>query len=220
MPNIKKALNHSLKNVVGCIVTHKHSDHAEFVPNLCESGIMVVGNDDVRLNALKKAKTRRQRVSIENNFSEIASRQKTTLGGFTIKALECYHDVDVPCLCYVIEHEELGAMLFATDTISVTYRFSNLTNIMIEANYLEDILSNNVANETILPCLAKRIRESHCEFYTTLECIKAQNLDKVRNIILIHLSNDNADGIRFRTWTQMATGIPCTIARAGKVIEL
>ena len=55
----------------------------------------------------------------------------------------------------------MGTVLFATDTYYVKYKFSGLNNILIECNYCEKILLENVKQGVVNGLLLKRTLQSH-----------------------------------------------------------
>lgn len=215
---IEIALDFSLKKVVGAIVTHSHGDHAKFVPKLCQMGIKVAMNIDTSVSVY--AKSEQNAAHLDNNIKVVEENEVFKFGGFTIQGLRVEHDEDVICFCYRITHKDIGRLLFATDFISMPYVFPKLRTIMIEANYANAIIDENVSNGVIDEWRAYRTKRSHCELQSAIRSIKAQDQSELRNIILLHLSSENSDGYHFETETQKQTGIPTTIARAGVVIEL
>ena len=58
------------------------------------------------------------------------------------------------------------------------------------------------------------------EFETTKEFLKANDLTKVNNIVLLHLSMDNSDQARFKREVTELTGKRVAIAEPGLDIEL
>lgn len=219
LSTVKEALKFTKKKVVGCIVTHRHGDHANYALNLMSWGINLLAHEDVFDSIAQRARI--------GDLAKIETRKKVAqhgkvehLGGFAIRPLSVDHDEDVPCFCYQIAHKDIGVLLFATDFVSMPYKFNNLSVIMIEANYMNDIMDHNVSEGVIDEWRAKRTRNSHCELGTAIKVINAQNLCDVRKVILLHLSGENADGYHFQTEVERQTGIPTTVARSGLTIEL
>lgn len=97
-------------------------------------------------------------------------------------------------------------MLYATDTYYIRYKFSDLTHIMVECNYSMDILRSNVETGLIDKALKNRILKSHFNLEHVKEFLKANDLSKVQEIWLIHLSDSNSDAERFKQEIQELTG--------------
>ena len=44
--DVKKALGYNIRKVAGCLITHRHNDHAKYIKNMVENGIHnIYGND-------------------------------------------------------------------------------------------------------------------------------------------------------------------------------
>jgi phosphoribosyl 1,2-cyclic phosphodiesterase len=55
---------------------------------------------------------------------------------------------------------------------------------------------------------------------STLELLEANDLSSVKNIVLIHLSDNNSDAVSFKKPVEEQTGLPTTIADANVEINL
>ena len=73
------------------------------------------------------------------------------MGGFVVKTFDLttidgrwtHTDADgEPCACYgfLIEHEEMGRMLYITDTALIKWRFKNINHILLGVNYDKDMI--------------------------------------------------------------------------------
>jgi phosphoribosyl 1,2-cyclic phosphodiesterase len=202
---IKQALNFDLSNVVGCLITHEHGDHCKGVIDAVKSGIDIYGTagtikgmkfDHHRLNVVQKGKV-------------------FNLGCFGVIAFDTHHDVNEPC-GFLIKHEEMGTTLFLTDTIYCDYSFPGLNNVLIEANYSQDIIDEKLSSNRFL---RNRVIQSHMSIETAIKTLKANDLTKVNNIVLIHLSDRNSDAKVFKKRIEDATLKTVTIATAGLVLE-
>ena len=73
-------------------------------------------------------------------------------------------------------------------------------------------LGVNYSLETLAPDLhpvrKKRLYSSHMSLENALRMLKANDLSKVRELHLLHLSNDNSNGDMFKDRIERATGIP------------
>lgn len=197
---IKKDLDFNLSNVVGALVTHEHKDHCKGVKEALNNGI------DVYMSTGTK-----EGIGIEHHrIHTVKSKETFRIGNFTILAFNSKHDVNEP-LGFLIYHPSIGKILFATDTYYLEYKFNDCDYIMIECNYDEDILHQ-------LPSWRARTIKSHMSMQTCIETLKTWNLSKCKNILLIHLSNDNGDPVKFQKEIQEHTGIETTIAKKGVVI--
>ena len=110
-------------------------------------------------------------------------------------------------------------MLFATDTYYIPNTFKDLNNILIEANYSSDILKENVHNGIISLAQMNRTLQSHMSYETCIKTLFDNDISKVNNIVLIHLSDKNSNSLRFREGIQKATRKTTHIADKGMVIN-
>lgn len=180
-----------------CLVTHRHGDHAAAIPKLIQRGITVYSNDNVaeRYKGVQK----------------LTERKEYPIGTFRILPFMAEHDV--PCFGYQVTSEETGEKLvYITDSAYVRYTFTGLTHIMIEANYAEDIMIGNVRDGKVPLSLAARIAGTHMSIGTLLDLLRANDMTKVRQIYLLHLSDNNSDAEAFKKMVQQETGAEVYIA--------
>lgn len=209
LKDIKKAIDWNIGKVVGAVVTHQHNDHSGYVKEVAAAGIRVLA-----LQEVIEAKG-----LIGNPFAtQITSQKGYKLGNFLIQPFEVYHDV--PCVGYIIQHPEMGKLLFVTDTAAMGYKIDKLNHIMIEANYADDIVDRNVDKGYLEAALRNRVFESHLEIETTKSILQRQDLSNVHNIILIHLSEGNSNAKRFVNEVQSVTGCKTCVAKKGLTVEL
>lgn len=199
---VKKAMNYDLKKVCGIIITHEHKDHCKGVPDALASGVNVYASKGT-IKAMGHKSHRLISVEEKKIFA---------VGGFKILAFKVMHDASQP-VGYVIQHKETGNILFITDTYYVPNRFDNIHNILIEANYCEDIINEKLrAGKKFL---RDRVIQSHMSIRTCKEFLAANDLTKVNNIVLIHLSDSNSDARRFRQEVANQTGCNVSVAESG-----
>lgn len=202
----KKAVGFNISKVVGCIVTHQHNDHAGYVQEYAKAGVVVLA-----LSSVIESK------KLVRNYKTIEVGKGYMLGNFKVLPFEVMHDV--PCVGYLIEHPECGKVLFVTDTYAMQYRFTGVTHWLIEANYADDILTDNILEGRIPQAMRRRLLTSHMELNNTKEVLISSDLSKTRNIVLIHLSDGNSDERRFIAECKAATGKCVVAANAGMVIN-
>lgn len=206
---VKKALDFNIGRIVGAIVTHQHGDHSKFIAEYLKSAIRVCA-----LKEVFEAHNVKQRI-----FCKIIEPMHGyRIGTFKVFAVPVEHDV--PCVGFVIEHEEMGKMLFVTDTMMFEYRIENLSHILIEANYSDEILDYNIENGITPASMRLRLLQSHMEIKTTENILLSSNLDSVNEIVLIHLSNNNSDAEQFKQRIMQKTGKPVIIAKRGVTVEV
>ena len=204
---VKQALNFRLDIIQGCIVTHRHKDHARALVAYANAGINILAPDDVF--------SEHQR---HHRFRVVKSGKGYKLGNFRIIPFEVQHDV--PCYGYLIDHPDTGRILFLTDTYLCEYTFPGLNHILIQANYCDDILEENILRGIEHPGKRERLLTSHMELKTTQAVLMAQDLSEVQNIVLIHLSELNSDEKLFADQVSAVTGRPVKVAFGGLKINV
>lgn len=205
--NVKKALDFNISKVVGCFVTHEHGDHSKYVEQYLKASIDVMSSKGTIDN-----------IVIKGNRKPLAIEKYRILqyGSFRVFAFDTQHDCREP-IGFLINHSEIGILLFATDTyyLKNTFPNTNINNIMIECNYLTSLLNENVSNGKIHKVQRKRVMQSHMSLETLKETLKATNLTNVNNIILLHLSKKNGNEKLFKEEIEFLTGKRVTIAKKG-----
>lgn len=207
---IQKGLNFNLSDVVGCLVSHEHKDHSRAVVDLLNNAVDVYSSEGTY-----------EKLLVFHNYHTkvIKSECQFKVGNFTIAPFETEHDAVEP-LGFLIQHKDIGKLLFITDSYYCQYKFSGLSHIMIECNYSMDILQNNIDKGLIHPALANRLLKSHFSLENVKGFLKETDLSSVRDITFLHLSAGNSDAERFKEEIERLTGVPTYVADTGLEIEL
>lgn len=206
---VKKALGWQLENVAACLVSHEHKDHAKYIPDFLRCGIAVLALPEV-FNS--------QNIKNRAFCKEIKPMHGYKAGGFKAFALPVVHDA--PCVGFIIEHEEMGKLLFLTDTMMLEFRLPPLNHIMLEANYSDPILQDNIDGGIMPASMRERLLNSHMELQTAAEILRANDLSEANEIILLHLSSRNSNPGQFRQTISKSAGLPVHIARPGLRLDL
>lgn len=171
---IKKGLDWNIKDVVGVLCTHKHLDHSKSVKDFKAMGIpvfapyisekpMKIGNGDFRVQAFDLT-------TIDGNWTHTDANGE-------------------PCPIYgfLITHKEIGKMLYITDTELIKWKFKGINHILLGTNYDKDLV--NVDNQS----KANHVFRGHLSIDTACDFVKANYSDSLQNVIMCHLSAENAD---------------------------
>jgi phosphoribosyl 1,2-cyclic phosphodiesterase len=195
---IKRALSFKLSEIDGCLVTHEHSDHSKAVNDLQKASIdcyMSQGTKD----ALGVSGHRVHVVRAKEQFS---------IGTWSVLPFDAVHDSAEP-LSFLLASSTGKKLLYATDTAYLRYRFRGLTHLMIEANYSLELLRDNPD----MPAeIQNRIVKNHMSIETVKGFLKANDLSKVEEIWLLHLSAGNSDAKMFKKEIMALTGKPVCVA--------
>jgi phosphoribosyl 1,2-cyclic phosphodiesterase len=207
--DILKGLNFNLNNVIGCLVTHEHKDHSKAINDLIKYGIDVYTSK----GTAEACKVKGHRIK------HIESERAINIGEFIILPFATQHDAVEP-LGFLIYHKEIGKLLFITDSYYCRYKFNEINHILVECNYSQKILSENLEQGLIPNSLKNRLLKSHFSLSNVKEFLKVNDLKEVRNIILIHLSDTNSNASVFQEEIEKLTGKPTYIADKNLEIEL
>lgn len=156
---------------------------------------------------------KRYGISVFEPYKDDKFERKKTFGRFEIYPFELVHDV--PCFGFYIRHTDMGSFVYLSDTEYCKYRFPRVNHILVEANYDKRIIdSSHPAKEHIL--------RGHLELQTTKDFISANKTPDLRNVILCHLSSENADPETMQKEVQSVAGkwVRVDVAKAGMTVEL
>lgn len=194
--NIQRQLNFKTSELAACLVTHEHGDHSGAIQDVMKAGIDCYMSEGTRA-ALGADGHRIKTEEAKRHFR---------VGTWIIMPFQTEHDASYPFGYLLYSMETRDKLLFATDTYYIKYKFRGLTHIAIECNYAIDILNANVESGQVPVAMKNRILKSHFSLTNVKEFLKSNDLSKVCEIHLLHLSNDNSDAGRFKREIQELTG--------------
>ncbi len=199
--DLQKALEFRLSSIDGVLLSHSHGDHSKSIKELAKRGVNIYG-----LQATFDAigLTGHRAISIE-------PKQQFRIGSLIILPLDTQHDV--PSLGFVIATEQRDKLFVATDTFYVRYKIDGLTHIAIECNYSIDTLDENIANGRVPQMMRGRLLKSHFSLEHVKDFLRANDLSKLQEVHLLHLSDSNGDEERFKREIQEIVGKPVMVAK-------
>lgn len=208
---LHKAYGYDVKRIAACLITHEHKDHCGFVEQYLEAGIPVYASAGTIEGMAIDDK-------YKHSIHPMQEMEAAEIGPWSVIPFHTQHDGLEP-FGFVIAHPECGNVMFATDTYYIKYRFTNLNNIMIECNYVPEILDQNVADGKLPFIVKRRTLKSHMSLPKCIETLRDHDLKKVVNIVLVHMSTGNGDAERMREEVSLATGKRVFVAEAGLSID-
>lgn len=187
---IRKHLGPIIPDV--CLLTHYHGDHSKSALKVMESG-----------TNLYCTKPTADHLDLDHHRLRIIDREKwIELYDFRFIAFTTEHCAGSVCFLIDIDGERI---LFATDTQNLPYKFPGMTKIMIEANYLESKLDELTPVEQ-----SQSIK--HMGLLDTKKFLERNDLSRLKETHLIHLSDRNSDPELFKSEIQGITGAPVYIS--------
>ena len=157
--SILRGIGYNTLGIQGICVTHTHMDHYRAVPEM----------EKLRFNVFKGYE------------SEVI--QSMQMGPYTVKSFRVEHDV--PCCGYHISHDEMGTLVYFTDTEYCKYRFG-AEHFLVECNYDERLLDDEH------PALEHVLR-GHMELKTTVGFLQNSVSRRTRTVTICHMSDRNLD---------------------------
>lgn len=210
---VKEAIDYQTSRIAGVLSSHCHQDHRKYLHEYEAVGIPVL-KGNIYSDMLQEF------IVCEGQ------RVRMGMGPYIVYPFEVPHDV----LCfgykilyepfYLAENRQYMYLVFVTDAKYVKYTFPEVNHIMVEANYAQDILDENVSSGEIPESLRKRIMKSHMSFETAKGMVEANKSAELRNVIMCHLSSRNSDKERFQREMEEVAGSWCNVHIATKGLEI
>lgn len=183
----------NLSEVVGCLISHEHGDHAGYAKQLEDC-------TNVEIWATPGTK---ERYELDSSII-LPCCDSIEYGNIRVLNVPLSHDCE--CYGFLIRSDD-KSLFYASDTSEVNYTIPGLTHLMIEANHsLEQMLESTRHNSAL-----KRAYETHLSIDSAIEFIKRH--PQLEEIWLIHLSSDHADAQEFKRMVQDVAG--CIVKVAG-----
>jgi phosphoribosyl 1,2-cyclic phosphodiesterase len=140
-----------------------------------------------------------------------ASRQDD-FHGWIVLPFSVIHDCAEPLGFLLQSKSTKEKLLFATDTAYIGNRFEGLNYIMVECNYDDATMQENIAAGVITFAQYDRVLKTHFGLERVVEFIKANDVSQVKEIHLLHLSSGNSNRERIESTIKRLTGTPVYVA--------
>lgn len=199
---IQKALNFKLSTIEACLVTHEHIDHSKAVKDLLKNSINVYATKGT-FDALN--------VKSHRAISFLKDKEDTYcykfFNRFCVLPFQAIHDAQEPVSFYIQDVHTKESLLFVTDTAYMPYKIPNVDVLMVECNYVKNVINTNLKNESLNLILRNRIVKNHMSLETLLKALKQANLSNLKKIYVLHLSDSNSEEKSILEAIQKATGV-------------
>src|SRR5690625_1443637 len=192
---IRKELNFNTSNLAGCLITHEHKDHSKGLNDVLKAGI----------NTYMSKGTQEALSTYHHRIKPVEAKKQFTVGTWTILPFDVEHDVSEP-YGFLLANKSGEKLLFATDTFYIRYKFKGLTHLLIECNHSMEILNENIASGRVHKGMKGRLIKSHFSLENVKEFLESNDLSRVQEIHLLHLSDTNRDEELFKREIQELTG--------------
>ena len=199
---IRQSLKFKLSSVKGCIISHEHGDHIKAAKDILSAGIEIYTS---RGTALTKG-------LYGHRVNHVKEGRPFSVGTFNITAFRVMHDAKEPFGFVVHSISSKETVLYITDTSYSPVKFNNLTHIMLEINYSDEILAENYKSGRINSSRGIRTTYNHMNLDTALDLLRKNWSPYLRQIWLLHLSDANSDAAFFKSEVEKVTGSEVIIA--------
>jgi phosphoribosyl 1,2-cyclic phosphodiesterase len=196
---IREGVDFKLSTVAGCLVSHEHGDHAKSVTELMKAGVDVYASHDTHVVLGTNG---------HHRALDLLPGAALLLGTWKVQAFAVEHDAVDPCgfvLDSMLTHERL---VYSGDTGYIRNRFAGMTHVLVECNNTWDAVREGSAPRS----LKERVVKTHMSLDTVKGFLAANDLSRVREIWLLHLSDAHSDAERFRREIQELTGKEVRVA--------
>jgi phosphoribosyl 1,2-cyclic phosphodiesterase len=197
---IKRALDFRLHEIDACLISHEHGDHAKGAEALMKAGVDVYTSEGTAADLGLKG----------HRLHVLEAGKRSVVGPWAVLPFATAHDAAEPLGFLLAKGAE--KLLFLTDSHYSPHRFQGLTHVMLEVGYDPEILRVNVAVGRVHPEVAKRVIQNHMSIRTALGVLRANDMSRVEEIHLIHLSNNNSNAEATAREARRVTGRPVYVA--------
>lgn len=165
-------------------------------------------------------------IRIYGLYSKAVPMKTMKIGEFTVKPFDLatidgswtHTDANgepCPIFGFLITHKEMGRMLYITDCELIKWKFKDINHILLGVNYDKDLVDKDNDPKT------RHVFRGHLSIDTACDFVKANYSDSLQNVIMCHLSSENADRDSFvEKMKQVTCGANVDVAVAGKSWDL
>lgn len=194
---IQVALNFRLRALEGCFITHCHGDHSKAARDLMRLGVDVyTGRGTIGALGLRG-----------HRLHATTPMQQIQVGSWDVLPFDVQHDAPDSQGFLFTSRATGEKLLYFTDTYFIRYRFTGLTHIMAECNFSKEALQRSVAAGYISVDMVPRLMRSHMSLDHLMDMLSANDLTRLRQIYLLHLSANNSDAEQMKTEIERLTGV-------------
>lgn len=172
-----------LADISACLISHEHIDHIKAAQFLVNMGVDIYTSQ----GTIDAAGLKGHRV---HAVSPVEAPVK--IGSVFIQPFAVEHDAREPLAFLAISEITRERLLYITDTMFFQYQISGITHLMIEANYDPGIIAENAVSGRIDGARARRTINNHMSIETALLTLERIDRSRLKEVWLLHLSNDNA----------------------------
>lgn len=176
---VQEKIGHKVSGLDFILCSHQHLDHVKYVNKFIKYGI------DCYMN-----KETKEALNVNSHRTKIIETLKRfSVRSFDILPFNLTHDV--PNTGYMLESKYGDKAVYIVDTPYCKYKFKNLTHVLIGCNYSSEIAKHGDQQKY------NRVLNAHMSIESAAEFIKINKSEHLKEVYLLHLSNDNSNEAKF-----------------------
>ena len=207
--------NMKITDIDACLITHSHNDHAKCVKELLNLGIdcyMSKGTAQ-ELGVRTHHHTNILKCIKNVNSPKMLGRlyPAVTIKDITVLPYLAVHDTKEPLYFLLRDKNDKTRLLFAIDTAYINCMFKKLTHLMIEVNYDEENLRENMHTGKISLERRNRVVKTHMGLETAKDFIKELDKKNLYEVYIMHMSKSNAFADIVQEEIEKVSGVPVKV---------
>lgn len=205
--SVQVACDFEVGKIVGLLATHAHLDHIKYVPVFKQNAVDCY-------TGVGACQTIAKATGVIPNV--LKERRWNFIGDWQILCFEVPHE-DEPCYGYIIESPSGHKLMYLTDFqySRYTFRTKHLNTMLIACNHLDDIEEHAGGSAHFA-----HVVRGHSSLTVTKNCIRVNQTNDLRHVILCHISKDNGDPERMQKEIQETVGNKVTVDIATKGLKV
>lgn len=194
-----------LSGISACLITHEHKDHSNCVKRLLQDGIPVFLTRGTA-EALDLPD------SLMEAANEIRAGEQFAVGSVDVLPFATFHDAAEPVGFCMQSRIDGDILVYAIDTVNLPYAFPGVGILAVEANFDQAILDRC---ERMPEKVRHRVANTHMEIDVLCNILRRMDLQRCREIHLLHLSDATSHEGHFVYKVQRAVppGVKVTASR-------
>jgi len=200
---VRPAIDYNTQDIVGCLISHEHGDHAKYVQDFIDRDIDVFASEGTQ-----------EALGVEDILTPKKHIRTDLTEDFRVVSFDVNHDAKEPVgwLIGLWTGSRYRRVLYLTDCGYCEYKFNDLEVIMIECNYTKKKLINNIRQGRVKTALKPRLIENHMSLENVKTFLRRNDISNLLEIHLLHLSRKNGEPARMIKEIQLMTGCPTYVA--------
>lgn len=203
---IKRATGHRLGETAACLVSHRHRDHSESMLKVAQAGVPVYAS-------LETVEWARAYLGPHHRYRVLDPDTPQTVGPWTFSSFAVPHDAE-GTVGFQVAGARGGRLLYLSDASYFPAGFARFkpTILAVECNHIEDKALAAAASGQAPMVRYRHTAGGHMSLERLVETLEGQDLASVKEIHLLHLSDEFSDEALMRRAVQEATGVPVYVA--------